>query len=53
MDPMSESLAAPARPLRAERDRGAILLGALAVYALLYAGWLLTSKLPARTRADS
>lgn len=49
--PMSESLASPARPLRAGRDRGALLLAALAVYAMLYTAWLLTSRLPAPTRS--
>ena len=51
MIPMSESLAAPARPLRGERDRGTLLLGALAMYALLYTVWLVTSRLPPRTRS--
>ena len=51
MNPMSESLEAPARPYRAGRDRGAFPLAALAVYALLYTAWLLTSRLPARSRS--
>jgi diguanylate cyclase (GGDEF)-like protein/PAS domain S-box-containing protein len=51
MDPMSESLAAPARPAPAGRDRGTFLLWALGLYALIYTAWLMTSRLPARTRS--
>ncbi|HTY40566.1 MAG TPA: EAL domain-containing protein [Thermoanaerobaculia bacterium] len=50
---MSESLVPAAAPPRARRDRGALLLGGLAIYASAYAIWLLTSSLPARERSFS
>ena len=53
MRAMSESLVPAAAPPRARRDRGALLLGGLALYALSYAIWLLTSTLPARERSLS
>ncbi|HTR04686.1 MAG TPA: EAL domain-containing protein [Thermoanaerobaculia bacterium] len=50
---MSESVVSAAAPPPARRDRGALLLGGLAVYAIAYAVWLLTSTLPARARSLS